>query len=329
MRICMINSLQSRALIFFELLRAQQYPNATSLSKKLRCSRSTANRCIERLEHELKWPIRYDATERGYVLTDIQFVPEVFSPGKDEFTALLLLRELSTLLEAKDLQESIDLLWRQCSAKSANLSRELEPLLEYFSSNLTQVAQLSDTKLFELIEAAQRGEPVEVIYRSPWRHDADKSYRGRVMKVHFSDGTLYVFLHEASGRGLVLNGSFIKSFKVLQDAIPLTPLPTDSPLGDSAWLEGFGVWASEKVQSVQIQILPPASHYYAKQRWHEDQVDTFDDQGVLTRTFPAMVSPEVARRILSIGKYIQSVSPKELCDDIMSQLDAMKTTLAS
>jgi predicted DNA-binding transcriptional regulator YafY len=319
----MLNSIQSRALLFYELLKGNDFPNATILAKKAGCSRTTANRCIERLNYELNWPIAYESTQRGYYLTDQNFQPEVFSPGRDEFTALLLLREIAGLLDANDLQNAIDNLWRQVSVKNSNLSKELAPLLNFFSSDLTQIAILSDTKLFPLVHAAYRGDPVSLTYRSPWRHNSDKKYRGRIMKVHFSDGTLYVFLHEETGRGLVLNSGFIKELEILPDAIALIPLPSSSPLGESDWLQGFGVWASEDIYTVQIQILPPASHYYIKQKWHDDQEDFLDESGILTRSFPSMISPELARRILSIGKYVKYIGPEKLRLEVLEQAKAL------
>ncbi len=325
----MHRSFRSRALVFFAELKANRFPNAVSLAQATQCARNTAMRCIERLRDEYGVPLAYDQSERGYYLTNKNFELDGLLPGKDEFTALLLLRELASMIDSQDIKDSIESLWQQCNAKDGQLGRDLESLLKVFSSDLTQVGVLADTELFPLVNAAHRGDSVSIQYRSPWRHTDEQTYRGRVMRVHYSDGSLYVFLHEASGRGLVLNGSFIKKLEILNETVPLVPLPTGSPLGSSLWLEGFGVWASEELPTVRIEILPPASEYYRVQKWQDDQEDEMDPDGVLIRRFSSMLSPELVRRILSIGRFIKRVQPQKLSELVLEQAGELCTNLKS
>lgn len=310
-------SFQSRALHFYGELRGNRYPNAVTLAGATRCSRNTAMRCIERLRDEYGMPLDYDSSERGYFLKDPTFELTTIAPGKDEFTALLLLRDLASIIDSRELHEAVESLWQQCALKNKVLSRDLRALMDVFSSDLTQVGDLADTPVLTLVDAAHRGESVSISYKSPWRHSKEQLYRGRILRVHFSDGSLYVYLHEETGRGLVLNASFIRSFDIVADGVPLAPLAEDEPLG--SWLEGFGVWASEDLVPVEIEINPPAAEYYGAQRWHEDQVDEVSADGVLIRKFPSMISPELVRRVLSIGKYVRAVRPDELSKLVASQ----------
>jgi hypothetical protein len=134
-------------------------------------------------------------------------------------------------------------------------------------------------------------------------------YRGRVERVHLSDGAVYVLFWRADGRKLILNASFIKNLLILDAPVACAPShETDEELG---WLDGFGVWASAELHYVQVSIAPPAAEYYASQIWHTDQSDTWNEE-VLVRSFPSMLSPELIRRLLSLGRYLVNVEPPAL-----------------
>lgn len=283
-------------------------------------------RCIDRLRYEYGVPLEFNSTERGYFLTNPAYELDSLPPGKDELTALLLLRDMASLLDVQDLRGAIDGLWAQFAAKSPSMARELEGLSSHFSSDLTSVSLLADADVFPLVNAAQRGDSVQIVYQSPWRHTEAKTYRGRILKVHFSDGTLYLFLHEEGGRGIVLNSSFVRELTILDYTVPLKPLAEPGSVESARWLEGFGVWSGEELVNVEVRILPPASEYYRTQRWHDDQEDTFEE-GVLIRRFPSMLSPELVRRILSLGQYVASVEPEALADKVRAQVAALTERL--
>jgi hypothetical protein len=124
---------------------------------------------------------------------------------------------------------------------------------------------------------------------------------------------------------MVLNAAFIRDFKILAQtlSIPKTS-PADS--GGANWLKGFGIWAGAEVTDIEIQILPPASFYYAAQRWHADQSDSWDDQ-ILIRKIPGIVSPEIVRRVLSLGRFVKSAKPDELRDLVFADAWALMKAL--
>jgi hypothetical protein len=120
---------------------------------------------------------------------------------------------------------------------------------------------------------------------------------------------------EHSGRRLVLNVSFIKELQPV-DAIP-HHAPGDQKLKnlDPHWLEGFGVWSGAEPLTIEVAILAPASRYYAAQTWHPDQEDLWDGD-TLIRRFPGLPSPELNRRILSLGRFVRSVKPESILKEI-------------
>ncbi|MCO6429816.1 MAG: WYL domain-containing protein [Deltaproteobacteria bacterium] len=314
-----------RAHTFFAELEKDTFPNANSLAEQCDCSRNTAQRTIYRLRDEFSAPIEYDPSRKGYYLTDRTYkLKETLPPGKDELTSLLLARDLVNSLDATDITDALDRLWAQYAANNPAVSRDLLPLIDRFSSSLTTIGRLADEGILHYLTAAARGDNVEITYSSPWRGTEGKKYRGRIMHVHFSDGALYLKFWDMTGRDIILNASFVSSCEILNESLDYKS-PSYAPGQPSIdnWLEGFGVWASENVEEVEISIAPPASKYFAKQMWHEDQTDTWETGDVLIRKMPAIISPELVRRVLSLGRHVVGLGPDGLREKVRDEVRVM------
>jgi len=317
------SSFYKRASIFFVCLKNGTYPNASRLAELAKCSRNTAQRTVERLRRDFNVPLGYDEEKHGYYLKDHSFELPLLVPGKDELTALLLMRDLSSVLDSKDLQEKIDSLWYQYASRNPSLAGELQRLAGYFSSDSTVIGRLADWGVLDLLSAAADEKGCQIVYRSPWRHKEEKTYLGRIARVHFSDGVLYVLFACSDGRRIVLNASFMKDFQVLD----YDPLKGEKAEPAPYFGEGFGIWTNEKLEEVEISILPPASVYYASQIWHEDQQDTWDGE-MLRRSLKSALSPELVRRILSLGAFVAEVKPAALKAMVLSEAKKLTAALS-
>lgn len=307
-----------RSRTFFAELRRDSAPNAQSLAKLCGCSPKTAQRVIERLRDTLAAPIEYDPSRRGYYLKDLNYTLDTLPPGKEEFATLLLMRELAKELGDERLTESIDRLWDQCGRIGTLTEADLKNLSSYFTADLTEVGILTDNGVFDYLKAAFRGESIELHYKSPWRHTEVQVYFGKVLKLGLVDGRLYVIFVDESAKERVLNASFVKKFKVIDRDLVIPEIPSDKSIIDS-WLYGFGVWAGEELHNIEIRIAAPASEYYEKQHWDETQEDSWEGD-VLVRRMKSMLSPELVRRLLSLGSYLVAVSPQELKDMLLEEL---------
>jgi predicted DNA-binding transcriptional regulator YafY len=309
-----------RALVFQGELQRKTFPNASTLAEMCECSRSTAMRTIERLRYEFGVPIEYDESERGYYLTKPDFSFASLPPGRDELVVLILLSELLSMIDDPSLRTAIDGLWARVTNGRADLNYDLEHIRKRFTSDSTSVAKLADVDLVRLIGLCHRGQPVSLTYRSPWRHDRDKVYQGLFKRLHFSDGILYAMFEDSQGRGLVLNVSFMREIKEIE-SLPERVITEDADRPKSPhWLEGFGVWSGAKPETIEIVIGPPASRYYAAQTWHPDQEDSWDGEN-LVRTFPGIPSPELNRRILSLGRFVVSVKPEVILEQLRADVE--------
>ncbi len=313
-----------RARFFLAQLRANTYPNTTAIQRFDGCSKATAARTIDRLQSEFGFPVAFDAAQRGYVLTELAFTFEFLPPGRDEFSALFLMCKLADTVGSTDIRKAIESLWNAASASVGVLAHDLRLLEDRFSADLTSVATLADAGVLDLVNAAAVGTLVVLTYKSPWRHTDAREYRGLVEKVHLSDGAVYVLFRTDNGRRLVLNASFIRSMQPSLSPFDLSPLEIEEI--DLGWLEGFGIWASNELHDVVVRILPPGAEYYAAHTWQVDQQDSWDGP-VLIRKFPSMLSPELVRRILSLGRFVQRVEPPALADMVREEIELLAGSL--
>jgi len=305
------SSFLKRALLLQAELQRNAFPNASSLAEMLGCSRSTAMRTIDRLRYEFGVPLEYDESQRGYYLSNPSFSFASLPPGRDELVVMILLSELLSMIDDASLQSALSGLWARITNGRSDLTVDLEQLRARFSSDSTSIAKLADTDLVHLLYLCHTGQPVSLHYRSPWRHDADKEYNGIFQRVHYQDGILYAMFEEHRGRQLVFNVSFIKEIRELTE---LPKANVDERASESTkpyWLEGFGIWSGAKPETIEITIAPPASRYFAAQSWHLDQEDSWDGENLIRR-FPGIPSPELSRRILSLGRYVVSVKPEHV-----------------
>lgn len=317
-----------RALVFQSELQRRSYPNASTLAEACQCSRSTAVRTIDRLRYEFGVPIDYDESQRGYYLTVPDFSFVSLPPGRDELVALILSSELLSMIEDPALQSAISALWTRVANGRGDLNIDLEQIRKRFSSDSTSVAKLADVDLVRLIGLCHRGQPVAVTYRSPWRHEEDKEYQGIFRHLHLSDGILYAMFEDQRGRQLVMNVSFVKQIHEIDEVKTEKGFESEQHSRPPHWLEGFGVWSGAKPETIEIRLGAPASRYYAAQTWHPDQEDSWDGE-VLVRKFPGIPSPELNRRILSLGRFVLSVKPEAILEQLRADVSHLQVLCES
>lgn len=312
------SNFMQRAAIFEADLKSGKYPNATSLSEACGCSKNTAQRAIDKMREEFAMPIEYDASKKGFYLTDPDFSMPFQNASREELTALLIMQSLSALLHSRELDMNLATLWSRFAAGSKLLTKDLEKLTTFFSSDLTSVSEVTRAGVLEFLDTASSFDAVAIVYQSPWlKEKQPKTHRVKILKVRFSDGSLYLLVQNEKGNEFVLNAAFIEEYKKIDD---FKGVSSGAPNGED-WNSGFGIWRGE-AQEVTLRILPPASAYYAGQSWHAGQIDSWDDD-TLVRKIPSSISPEIRRRILSLGSCLESVEPEELRETLKEELKVM------
>lgn len=292
-------------------LQRRSYPNASTLAALCGCSRSTAMRTIDRLRYEFGVPIEYDESNRGYFLSNpnFSFVPTPLS--RDELVALVVLREVTKVIDDARLRNSVEALWVQSVNGRGDLSAELLKIAEHFSVALSSQAVVPRVDIVELLFLCHRNQLVIVAYDCPWRDGGVREYVGIPQRIVLRDGLLFITLRSPEGCPRTLNLSFVRRIQ------EVTSLPAHLRLDRNR--ESQEVECPESIREshlgpdgiIEVHIDPAGGRFFASQRWHEQQQDRWE-RGVLIRSFPAEISPETARRLIGLGRFLVCVKPQAL-----------------
>lgn len=307
-----------RAAVFQNELKRRRYPNAVRLAALTGCSKNTAQRTIDQLREDHLVPLQYDPTRRGYYLTEPLFQFPELPPNKDELTALLLMKDLAKIIAAADLHDALAALWETYEGKSGDGTKGLNQLAARFSSDLTAKAKAIEYPIIKLLQLADSGARCSLDYCSPWSGKS-KHLFGRIMQLRYIDGMLYLIFETDRGKELILNLSFVEDCEMLTKQ-------TEKAHRKAARDDSYGVWRDESVAEIELRILPPASHYYAAQVWHDSQQDIFDGE-VLVRRLRSALSPEIVRRVLSLGGFLETIEPDQLKQLVLGEAKLLVKTL--
>ncbi len=272
-------------------------------------------RTIDRLRYEFGMPIEYDESLRGYFLTRQDFALNQLPLEYGELVALLVMCELASLIDDDSLRSNATSLWVKMTQGRVALGQDLERLKARFCLDPGLIVKLCGFSLIELLTLCHRNQLVRVYHPVP-RPDTPAPYRvGFLEKVYLLEGELKVVLRGAGGRRIALHTSCISSIEELRELpeeFSGEDVQSDCEANQDADRE---LWREQVAEMVEISIAAPAAQFFAMQRWHAEQEDTWDGS-TLTRRFPSTVPADVARRVLAVGRFVASVKPRELLDEI-------------
>lgn len=312
-RVAETASFLRRAMLFLEDLKKKRYPNASTLARVCRCSRSTAVRTIDRLRYEFGVPIEYEETYRGYYLTHADFTLSILPPSREELFALCLVSDLAVLLGDSSICTVIDALWARVALGRSDIERER--VRERVVIEGQVLSHRPGIDLLRLLAMCHHDSLMRVQYRSPWMHGDGVEYIGRFERVRVANARAHAIFVCANGTRVVLNSSFIVGVDALkgeQDDL-VAACPELCP--DEVWYAGDGAWSGAVTEAIEITIAAPASHYYGAQVWHAAQEDVWDGD-ILRRRFPSAVSVELAERILGLRRAVVAVRPEWVLEQL-------------
>lgn len=294
-----------RAMVFLGEVKRGRYPNAPWLAARCEISKPTAHRVIQRLQDRFGAPLAYSDADRGFYLTDPEWVFPFDLCGQAEMEALLVATSLLRELGDDELARAGHLLWSRVAERTGSSTGRLLRLVRGFTVDRTDRLVPAEPAVALLLDAIDRGRTVELTYRSPWGDEPPRRRRVTPCQVRASDGALYLRALEGTG-GVprVFNLAFAEGLEVGP--------PARADEARPAWSNAFGVWEGEGETEVEVRIGPPGSRYFSRQRWNASQCDEWEAGDVLRRRFRAHLSPQLVRRVLSVGPWLLSVRPGEL-----------------
>lgn len=308
-------NIYERFIWFDDKVRAQKYPNASSLAEKFEVSTKTAQRDIEFMRDRLRCPLEYNKNKKGYYYEDDTFsLPMVY----------LSSRELSSLMIARKMLQDIS---------GGYIGDEISSILDKITNVLNKHAaigdHIDDAFSFQLIEYSPAPEAVfksvlegcmkrrclSFTYYSPVREE--RSLR-TVDPYHLFNymGTwhLLAYCHFRKDiRDFALNR--ISEVKVLSEVFDMA---LDFDIKEYLH-SSFGLYKGKPKEWVTLRFSSEKSKWIRDQIWHKDQKARFLKDGSLELSFPVADFSEIKMEILKHGDMVEVVRPKSLRNLIKSE----------
>lgn len=286
-------------------------------------SPQTIQRALVWLRDEKDAPIHFDRSTKRWRLLEPSFSLPLLDPGPSDFEAVLyasaLLEPLvdpALLARLNRLVEDMDLKVREGARRRKDgPTMQLRP--GALSATVTTGKPANFTMVTKILHAIGR-RPLKIRYVSPWApaEDSGRDHEIEPWQLRIHDGGLYL-------RAYSITRDAPRSFRVAQierlsQLPPRTPRvqrpPTPKIWGDQD--PAFGV-DHDRPGTATVRLRGAVARWAATEQWHKEQRDEWiEPMELLERHVPYRSCRELARRLVSIGDGLASVTPDELADEV-------------
>jgi len=302
----------SRLLFIDQQIRAERFPNCSTLAAAWEVSIRTIQRDLDYLRYELDAPLAYSARHRGFHYTEEQYQLPAINIRESDLFAIYLADKLLAQYENTPIHASLTSVFRKIEDslpdKVVTRPGNEQSLFTVFPPFATVILPEVLETVFACLRTSTR---MEIDYRSPGSQPVQRQvdpYHG----VRF-EGDWYVvgFCHL---RGAVRTFSLAR-MTAARKMKERFKTPTDFDFGKLSGSH-FGVHWGEEDVAVRILFDRRVANYIRERRWHPSQSieDRTDGSLILSLTVNHLL--ELTRWILSWGDRAQVLEPLFLADDI-------------
>jgi predicted DNA-binding transcriptional regulator YafY len=314
-------------------IRSGDYPNCSSFARELAeltgmkqpYDRKTIQRDIDFLRDQMRAPVEYDQTRKGYFYRDRTWSFPMLDLTEGELLQLLLAEQMARQFEGTPLAETLDGLFDKIRF---NLSESVpvDPVIarQQFSFHGHPVRPIKRV-VWESIFRAMRGDRVIAIC---YRGIGDNKASSRdVEPLHLAcvDGEWYLVAHCRSRNDLRhFAVSRIESVKVRNEIFD--PCEFDP---DEYFSNRFGrfIGPPDEEQWVTMKFAASAAPWILEREWHPKQKIKKHKDGSLTLSFPAPSLFEAKRWVLQWGAEAEVTEPEKLHEELKKEVGAMVEAL--
>ena len=305
--------IRSRLLVIDARIRRGGYPNQRTLSELCGVSNKTVQRDLEYLKLNMKAPLEYDASRKGYYYSKQGFfLPLVFASGT-EFQAIKVIGELVSQYEGTPLGEMMEkALYRVLSIFKNEDIEAVRQLTERICFASQPTVPINADVWQAVLEALQRDERLQVAYRRGGGSKViERLFDPYGLIVRGRDWFLHGFCHLHSKRS-TLYLPYIEAAKPVDDFFDL---PDDFNLRQYTRSGFMGLHAhGKKPQKVVLRFEPELYNVVEMHRFAHDQTVKKDAKGYALVAFKTSALFQVEREVLSWGAKVEVLEPPDLRD---------------
>ena len=296
-----------------------RFPNSDDLAQMCETSISTISRDIEFMRDQLRAPIQYDASNRGYFYTQKTYrLPGGFTSAED-LLALGMAKSILSLYHDTPLYEAANHLMENLTTPLAADGNK-DWLDKRIVVPKTASAKVQPEIWNTIISGLKENRMITFDYRGTW----DEDYQNRKVRPYqllFDSGVWYLYgFSEERKATRIFSLTRIKNITLIKDKfeLPKTYNYTDFS-GDSF----FGVFIGQEKQRFSVDFFEDSIFFATERQWAADQKITEKDE-FTNIEFTSTQYEKVLRWVLSCGYNAIPKSPKNLVDDWKYHIKEMK-----
>lgn len=302
------------------LLHANSVVPVRRFLEELEISLATFKRDIEYMRDRLNAPIQWSKLDGGYSYVSGTKSQQQSLPGlwfnSGEAYALLMMQSLLSEMQPGLLGPHIEPLKARLRAviESGNHAAvDVENRVKL----LNVAARPVPDKNFEIVAVALLGQKrLQIGYYSRARDDVSEREVSPQLLIHYR-GNWYLgaWCHKQDA---------MRSFSMdaIQHAAVLTKVSRSVAKNELNGFigQGYGIFAGSNVKWAKLQFSPERARWVSRELWHPLQKVKQMDDGTLILEVPYTDTRELSMDILRQGRHVKVLEPKELRDEVKSEL---------
>ena len=304
------------------LLHANPVVPIERFLRELEVSKATFKRDIEYMRDRLNAPIEWDRGDGGYryvagVKAQQQSLPGLWFNASEAY-ALLMMQSLLSEMQPGLLGPHIEPLKARLRAviESGNHpAGDVENRVKL----LNVAARPVPDKNFEVVAAALLGgHRLHISYYSRVRDDVSEREVSPQLLIHYR-GNWYLgaWCHKQEAMRSFSMDAIVQAALLARTRKTVAKKDLDGFVG-----QGYGIYSGSKVKWAKLRFSEERARWVSRELWHPQQKSSVQKDGRLILEVPFTDIRELSMDILRQGRHVEVLGPKELKDEVMSELKA-------
>ncbi len=299
-----------------EGVRSGVYANAGTFMRALEISRATAMRDLDTLRDDEGAPIEYDASRKGYYLTDASWTLPPVRVSRKEVFAFSIAAKLLGAFKGTPLELDMASLFQKIG-QSLDGSIIIDPsaLTEHLSVIGDDYVRQDLETWSAVAQATDRRERIAIVYQK---------FNGEVKRYLLDPYHLLLYHGNWYAIGMNRTGGRIATFAVsrIRGLTQTGVIFETQPGFDVAAVcrDSFGIVRGEKVMRVRLLFSSRVAAYIRERVWHPTQRIVDKRNGAVELTLETGGWNELVRWVLSWQPDVTVLSPKRLRDRIREKM---------
>jgi len=304
-----------RMMEIHESIKRSNFPNATTLAKKLEVSTKTIHRDIQFMRDRWNLPIEFDAAYNGFRYThSVESFP-MLQIDEGELFALLIADKALQNYRGTVFEKRLSSAFQKISnslpdAVSINLN-EWDSALSFRHTGESEL----EVGIFDQVcQATAKRRQIQILYRKPNQAPEERIIEPYQLANINNEWYLYAFDHKREDIRCFVPSRIVDITTTGKTFDRPNSFSLDQYLSDS-----FGVYKGDESYDIRVRFNKTVAPFIKEKTWHPTQRIKDFDNGAIELHLRLSHLSDIQRWILGWGSNATVLSPKELVDSVQNE----------